>query len=59
MVKDDHCVYIKKSKDSFVILSLYVDNILLVTNNKEFVNSIKDWLYSNFDIKYIDKQLIS
>ena len=53
MVEENHCLYNKKSKDVFVILSLYVDDILLVVNNKEFVKIVKGWLYSNFDMKDI------
>ena len=32
VLNEDHCVYIKTSKDGFVILSLYVDDILLTGN---------------------------
>jgi len=51
MIDEDHCVYVKRSKDKFVILSLYVDDILLASNNKEYVQIIKEWLSSNFDMK--------
>ena len=51
MVEEDHCVYVKRSKDDFAILSLYVDDILFVANSKEFVKTVKDWLYSKFDMK--------
>ena len=51
MIKEDHCVYIKRSKDKFVILSLYVDDILIVGNNKEYITEIKGWLSSKFEIK--------
>ncbi|KAH9769125.1 hypothetical protein KPL71_011879 [Citrus sinensis] len=44
MIEEDHYVYVKRSKDDFAILSLYVDNILLATNSKEFVKTVKDWL---------------
>ena len=40
-----------KGQDFFVILTLYVDDILLARNNKEFVLTIKSWLGSNFKIK--------
>jgi Reverse transcriptase (RNA-dependent DNA polymerase) len=46
-------VYVKRSKDKFVILSLYVDDILLASNNKEYVQTMKEWLSSNFDMKDI------
>ena len=51
MIDEDHCVYVKRSDDKFVILSLYVNDILLARNDKEYLLSIKDWLSSNFEIK--------
>ena len=51
MIEEDHCVYVKRSKGDFAILSLYVDDILLAANSKEFVKTIIHWLYSNFDMK--------
>jgi Reverse transcriptase (RNA-dependent DNA polymerase) len=53
MIDEDHCVYVKRSKNKFMILSLYVDDILLTSNNKEYVQTIKEWLSSNFDMKYM------
>ena len=32
-------------------MSLYVDDILLVNNDKSFVDNIKTWLLSKFDMK--------
>ena len=37
MTEEDHHVYVKRCERNFVILSLYVDNILLARNNIEFV----------------------
>ena len=51
MIEEDHCVYIKSSKDNFVILSLYVDDILIVGNSKECILEIKGWLLSKFEMK--------
>jgi transposase InsO family protein len=51
MINEDHCVYIKRSKDKFIILSLYVDDILIAGNDKEYVETIKGWLSSNFEMK--------
>jgi hypothetical protein len=51
MIEEDHCVYVKRSEGSFIILSLYVDDILLAGNNKEFIKTIKEWLSSTFDMK--------
>ena len=41
MREEDHCVYVKRFDDKFAILSLYVDDILIATNDKEFVLTIK------------------
>ena len=41
MIDEDHCVYIKKHKDKYVLLSLYVDDILIARNDLEFVQTIK------------------
>ena len=51
MVKEDHCVYVKQSKESFLILSLCVDDILLAGNDKEMIVATKAWLSSNFEMK--------
>ena len=41
MMEEDHCVYVKRSNDGFVILSIYVDDILLVENDKLSIDSTK------------------
>ena len=51
MIEEDHCVYIKRSKDKFVILSLYSNDILIVGNSKEYILEIKGWLSSKFEMK--------
>ena len=51
MIDEDHCVYIKRSMDKFIIMSLYVDDILIAGNSKEHINEIKGWLSSNFEMK--------
>ena len=50
MIEEDHCVYIKRSKDKFVILSLYIDDILITGNDVEHVKEVKGWLSSNFEM---------
>ena len=50
-MKEDHCVYLKRSNSGFVILSLYVDDILLVVNSKEMIDIVKMWLSLNFEMK--------
>ena len=42
MIEEDHYVYAKWSKGSFVIFSPYVDDILLVRNDKELIIAIKE-----------------
>ena len=37
MIEKVHCVYVKRSKGNFLILSLYVDDILLAENDKEMI----------------------
>ena len=51
MIEEDHCVYIKRLKDKFVILSLYVDDILIVGNSIKYILQIKGWLSSKFEMK--------
>jgi hypothetical protein len=51
MMEEDHCVYLKHSNNSFIILFLYVDSILIVGNNKEMIETTKRWLSSNFEMK--------
>ena len=47
----DNCVYIMKSGSSFIILFLYVNDILLATNNIELLNKVKIEFSEKFDIK--------
>ena len=49
--KADHCIYFKQVRDHFVILLLYVDDILLIGNNKEMIKGVKSQLSSQFEMK--------
>lgn len=51
MKEGDHCMYAKRHNDCFVILTLYVSDILLVWNNLEKLNETKSWLSSIFLMK--------
>ena len=51
MMEEDHCVYIKRSNNHFIILSLYVDDILIAGNDKKLIDVTKKWLSSNFEMK--------
>ena len=41
MIDEDHCVYSKCSGSKFVIMTLYVDDILIAENNVEYLKDIK------------------
>src|SRR5215216_6355028 len=45
------CIYMKVSGSSVAFLILYVDEILLIGNNIEFLDSIKGYLNKNFSMK--------
>ena len=51
MMEQDHCVYQKCSNNGFVILSLYVDDLLFAENSKEMIDTITRWLSFNFEMK--------
>ena len=50
MIEEDHYVYAKRSKGSFFIFSLYVDDIWLAGNNMELIVATKRWLSLNFEM---------
>ena len=47
----DNCIYIKIKGSSFIILVLYVDDILLASSDKNLLYEIKGFLSSNFNMK--------
>ncbi|GJS65004.1 putative RNA-directed DNA polymerase [Tanacetum coccineum] len=49
--KVDQCVYLKMSGSNFIILVLYVDDILLASNNIDLLHESKRFLSRNFDMK--------
>ena len=51
------CIYKKVSGSSVVFLVLYVDDILLMGNNIEFLDSIKAYLNKCFSMKDLEKLL--
>ena len=51
MMEEDHCVYVKWSRKSLLILSLYVDDILLAGNDMQMIVTTKRWLSSIFEMK--------
>ena len=51
MIDEDHCVYVKRTCGKFAILSLYIDDILIVGSDKEYLMDIKRWLSTHFDMQ--------
>lgn len=48
----DHCMFVKKlSDDDYIILLLYVDEILIIFHNTKKIKSLKKKLRNSFAIK--------
>jgi len=47
----DECVYVKTVGNNFIFLILYVNDILLTSNNIRLLKNSKTFLSSNFDMK--------
>ena len=47
----DQCIYLKNSVSRFIILVLYVDDILLTSNDLNFLFETKQMLTTHFDMK--------
>ncbi|KAL2246201.1 UNVERIFIED_CONTAM: Retrovirus-related Pol polyprotein from transposon TNT 1-94 [Sesamum indicum] len=48
---DDYCSYVKRFDDFFIILLLYVDDMLIAGSNVKEINRLKDQLSRRFDMK--------
>ena len=42
MIFEDHCVYVKRTRE-IMFLTLYADDILLVGSNLDMINATKQW----------------
>ena len=47
----DQCIYQKVSGSKICFFVLYVDDILLATNDKDLLHEVKQFLFENFDMK--------
>ena len=47
----DQCIYLKDSRSKVCFLVLYVENILLATNDKSLLHEVKQFISKNFDMK--------
>ncbi|XP_076897797.1 uncharacterized protein LOC143551198 [Bidens hawaiensis] len=47
----DKCVYVKDTPSGYVVLRLYVDDMLIFGSNENMIKSTKDMLKARFDMK--------
>ena len=47
----DKCVYVKNTERGFVIICLYVDDILIMGSNNEIIKTTKEMFNNKFDMK--------
>ena len=47
----DQCVFVKRAADLFIFVGLHVDDLLIVTNSKEFLISFKSAIIKRFSMK--------
>ena len=50
----DQCIYHEISKSKFIILVLYVNNILLASSDIGLLHETRRFLSNNFEMKYLD-----
>ena len=49
-LKSDPCVYVYEDKTGFVVLTLYVDDILFLSASKPLLNKLKKKLMNRFEM---------
>jgi hypothetical protein len=49
--KCDKCVYVKTKNKGYLIICFYVDDMLILGNNKHMIKSTKNNLTNKFDLK--------
>ena len=47
----DKCIYYKTTKNTYVLLCLYVDDMLIIRSNKDIINQTKNMLKRKFEMK--------
>src|SRR4051812_32748430 len=50
---EEFCIYKKRSGSSIAFLVLYVDYILLIGNDRKFLEEVKEYLNGQFSMKYL------
>lgn len=51
---EDHCCYYKSFDDYYIILLLYVDDMLVAGSNIHEINNLKEHLSKEFKMKDLD-----
>ena len=51
----DWCIYLEVSGSKFIFLILYVDDILLISNDIGLLHETKKFLSKNFEMKDMDE----
>ena len=54
----DKCVYVKDTKHGYVIICLYVDDVLIVGSHDKIITSTKNMLNLRFDMKYLGLAIV-
>ena len=49
--KSDHCIYFKSNGDDFMVIALYVDDMLFISKGKGLIAKLKSQLSIKFEMK--------
>lgn len=49
----DQCVYVRRFQDDKFVILLYVDDMLIVGEDRSMINKLKNELSKSFDMKYL------
>ena len=47
----DHTLFLKKEKERIICLIIYVDDMVIIGNNKEEIRELKKRLFMEFEMK--------
>ena len=56
--KLDYSLFIKRSKNTFIALLVYVDDILIVRNNDQAIHELKHFLSNNLNLEIDRKSVV-
>lgn len=49
--ESDKCIYVKNTQNGYILLCLYVDDMLIIGSNKDMIKQTKSMLSGKFDMK--------